>query len=103
MIYQDTDRRLMDAASDFAKKKESIILEQLGDLIKQGLLVIVETQPVITFDYVTGSLKMDGAIKLHLRDKERMEEMRLEIESLKADKANMCRDIVDLCKKQGLL
>lgn len=75
------------AFAEFAQRKDSIILEQLGDLIKQGLLVIVETQPVMTFDPSTSTLKVEGAVKLHLRDQERLDELQREIESLKADKA----------------
>jgi hypothetical protein len=67
---------------DVAKQKENLILESLGDLITRGLLVIEETQPVLTGGWSPNEdkyeVKLEQKIRIVLKDKEYIEKLEKE-------------------------
>lgn len=69
---------------EFMEKKQALILEQLGDLVSKGLLVIQEVQPVLVKDDSSNKITLQGAIRLTLRDKEYIEKLEKENKALKA-------------------
>lgn len=87
-----------ESANDFireiSRQKDAIILQQLGDLIKSGLLVIEEEQPILTKDELTGNFKYSSAIRLVLRDKEIFEQLKKERDEA-LDKLVAIRDILN--------
>lgn len=57
--------------NDVLKQKEKIILDQLGDLVKKGLLVIEETQPVLVQTHGPGfNMELRQAVRLVLKERE---------------------------------
>lgn len=72
------------SASALVAKKESILLVQLNDLIRTGALVITETHPVFTYDPDKAEVRVSQSVKLSFEGAERMLELRVENELLKA-------------------
>ena len=72
----------MESARDFtmevAKRKDSIILEQLNDLIKDGLLVVEQDEMQLIQDELTGQIKYAQHIRLRLRYQEAYDQMKKE-------------------------
>ncbi|HLD91227.1 MAG TPA: hypothetical protein VI911_09470 [Patescibacteria group bacterium] len=67
------------------KTEQSLILEQLTDLVSRNLLVIESTQPVIIQDCCSNKLTIQKKIKLTLKDKEyilKLEEENKELRSI---------------------
>ncbi len=65
-------------------QKENMILEQLSDLVKKGLLVVEETQPVITIDS-ENNLKVSQSCRLALKDKEYISNLESERDRYKTE------------------
>lgn len=75
-------------AKQASELKEAIILEQLSELINRGLLIIEETQPLLTInrrceDKHGVELKMSQGIRLVLKDQEHIEKLEKENAELK--------------------
>lgn len=69
-----------------AKNTQDLILTQLEDLVKRGLLVVESEQPVLTsFDTPDGTreFKLVQSINLVLKDKEHIEKLETENRDLK--------------------
>lgn len=60
-----------------AEQTESLLLEQLNDLLSRGLLVVEKTEPVLIQDS-TGKVQIHQKINLTLRDKEYIEKLEKE-------------------------
>lgn len=65
------------------KQKEKIIFDQLGDLLRQGVLVIHETVPTLVKDADSDSVRLVQQVKLHCSQHERIEALLKENEELK--------------------
>ena len=81
-----TDREAMiDVAKRIGAAKDAAILKQLGDLIKDGLLVVEETQPVICRDVTKPGyeLNVQVAVQLRLREHEVYSKLKAENKDLK--------------------
>ncbi|HRT83956.1 MAG TPA: hypothetical protein P5523_04895 [Bacteroidales bacterium] len=63
---------------EVAEQTESLLLEQLSDLLSRGLLVVEKTEPVLTQDHSTGKVQIHQKINLTLRDKEYIEKLEKE-------------------------
>lgn len=89
MYFEDQNKFIQKAIEESAKKKESIILEQLGDLVKKGLLIIEESQPMIVKTREAGEEKfeMRFMIRLVLKDKDYISKLERENTFLR-DKIN---------------
>ena len=74
----DTYEMLNNAVNEIARQKDNQILEQLNDFISRGLLVVVQTQPIITRDYDSPIIKISQMVRLELRDREYMEQLEKE-------------------------
>ena len=61
-----------------AEQKENIILDQLSNLISEGLLVVEQGPGMLTQDLGSLKLRYSQKITLRLRDKEVYEEMKQE-------------------------
>lgn len=70
---------------DFYNRREDVLLTQLGELVRAGLLVIVERQPVLTVvERASGKeFQIQTAIRLERRDQQVMEELRAERDLLR--------------------
>ena len=92
--------------NEVSKQQEAIILEQLGDLVTKGLLVIESGPDVITMEpdnywlYYNNpgenpkvTLKLSKAIRLVLKDKEYIEKLELENKDLKQKLNNIKQSI----------
>lgn len=68
------------------KQTEELVLQQLGDLVKRGLLVIEQTEPVLTEHQLPGGdweFTMEKAVRLNLRDREVIETLEAENKRLR--------------------
>lgn len=74
---------IKEAMTDLLRQQETILLEQLGDLVKRGLLVIESTQPVIVQSQSVHKLELRQAVRLVLKDKEFIQELERENAELK--------------------
>lgn len=70
------------AILEINEKRELAILEKFNFLIEQGVLVIVETQPVFT-RVSENKIKIDMAVDVQVKDQERLEELVKENEELR--------------------
>jgi hypothetical protein len=68
---------------DVLVQKESLVLEQLSDLVKRGLLVIEQSEPVLVQDLYADKLVLKQAVRLSLKDKEYIEKLEAENTALK--------------------
>lgn len=78
-----------DVAKLSAEHTESLILEQLTELTKRGLLVIEETQPMLSMinilaDQDAYELRITRGIRLVLKDQEYVESLEKKIVDLEA-------------------
>lgn len=71
-----TDDELNRAMAQITEKRESYLLEQLGELVTKGLILIESTEPVLVES--DGKFEIRSAVRLVLRDREIIEEMRTE-------------------------
>ena len=69
---------LTEILDDLGKQKEAIILDQLGDMLKRGLLIVESTQPVLIKDEFSDKITLKQSIRLTLRDKEYIEKLEKE-------------------------
>tara|TARA_R110000868_G_scaffold82953_1_gene233988 strand:+ start:219 stop:491 length:273 start_codon:yes stop_codon:yes gene_type:complete len=69
---------LSEIMADLGKQQESIILDQLNDLVKRGLLVVESTQPVLVRNYNQDKITVQQSIRLTLKDKEYIEKLEKE-------------------------
>lgn len=67
-------------ASDLAKQKENIMLEQLNELVSRGLLVCESNEPVLLME--DGKLLYKQMVRLKLRDQEYIEQLESKIKKL---------------------
>lgn len=69
---------------DLAYQKDQIIVDQLGDLLEKGLLVIESTQPVLVQEQDKNKLTLKQSVRLVLKDKEYIERLEKENAELTA-------------------
>lgn len=67
----------------FARQKESVILEQLNDLISRDLLVVQEGPQSLVRDLESDKITIQQSIRLVLKDKEYIEKLEIENRALK--------------------
>ena len=82
-LYSYTDK----LQHEFMRQEERILLDQLGDLLSRGLLVIESTSPVlIQTDRPDGgyNLKLERSVRLTLKDMEYIKKIEDENQELKA-------------------
>lgn len=88
-MYNNVNSFINNIGRDLLEQQEAIILEQLNDLIKDGVLVIQKTQPVITMSHKYDSDKYEvtisEAVKLSYIGKEKMDELQTENTKLKEE------------------
>lgn len=76
---------MKDLMFEMAKQEESILIEQLSDLINDGVIVIHRLQPVLTKTETTDGkviLKMESAVRLTFKGREEMDKLKDRIELL---------------------
>jgi len=77
-----TNKMLQEVITDIAKQQENLILEQLGELITRGLLVVEKTEPVLTGGWERDrdkyTVKLEQKIRLVLKDQEYIEKLEAE-------------------------
>ena len=72
--------------TDVMKQQESIILDQLSDLVNRGLLVLETTQPLLTSrtdEYGNYKIELNQYCKLKLKDQDYIEKLEKENKILK--------------------
>lgn len=76
-----------DLIRDVYKQQEALLLAQLGDLVRDGILVIESTQPVLIQEKLLEgyTLRLETAVKLSYKGKERLDWYKSENERLKAE------------------
>ena len=71
-----------DVIKDVMEQSQKIILEQLGDLVKRGLLVVHSDGPVLAQEMDPYSpshkFKLMGAVRLELKDQGYIQKLELE-------------------------
>lgn len=76
-----------DIISDVRRQQEAFLLEQLGDLVRDEVLLIEQTQPIITREVNMNNsgftLKMSQAVRLTYKGFEKMQELKDEVNRLK--------------------
>ncbi len=73
-----TDQFIFDCVRNVAEQQKAIILAQLSDLVKRGLLVVESTEPVLIKDYNSDEIRLSQSIRLTLKDKEYIEKLEKE-------------------------
>lgn len=87
-LTDNTTHKILDkVAREASKQKESVLLEQLGDLVKKRLLVIEETEPMlvktsISEDSQDFKFEMVQSFRLVLKDQEYVEQLEDKIQGL---------------------
>lgn len=78
---------LVGAMQQFWRQKESLLLQQLGQLVKDGLIEVVETQPVLCMEpsirSVDRTFTMHQAVALRLRGQEVIDALKAENQELR--------------------
>lgn len=76
---------IRDVTEEVAKKSaeamENVILEQLGILVSEGILVIERREPIITVNS-KNIFKVEHKVRLHLKDKEYVQGLQIKIDDL---------------------
>jgi len=89
----DQNATISSLTEELMKQKESIILAQLGDLVKKGLLVCKESYPFIdrALDQYSGEYKytLRQSIVFELKDKEYIEKLEDDNRRLKIQLENI--------------
>lgn len=83
MIGNTMEKTMKTIAEKVAQQTESVILEQIEELVKRGLLV-VEREPLSIYqvrDQATGEVKFNigGKIRLVLKDQEYIEKLEKQV------------------------
>lgn len=73
-----------DVLQDLARQKDQLIVDQLGDLLERGLLVVEQTQPVLVQSYDKNKIELKQSVRLVLKDKEYIERLEKENIELKS-------------------
>jgi hypothetical protein len=94
LLSKSTSDMLKAVNKAATEQTEAIILEQLGELVTRGLLVVEETKPMITMEHRNAddagyTFRMTRAIRLVLKDQEYIERLEKEI----ADLTNRLLDV----------
>lgn len=63
---------------DVLEQKEALILEQLNDFIKRGLIEIHETEPMFVQSHDLNKVELRQSVRLVLKDKEYIEKLERE-------------------------
>lgn len=78
---------IQDALTELSRQRDNLIVDQLNQLIAQGLLIVECTQPVLVRDSGSDTVRLTEAVRLKLRDQEIIDELRNENARLKEDLA----------------
>jgi len=83
---QKLDSEVEKLINNMTKQEESILLEQLSELISRGLIVIYKEEPVLTHEEKDGThtVKISSAVRLVLKDHEYIQRIEKENAELKA-------------------
>ncbi len=84
-----SDWTVTEASKALQKKKESVVIEQLSELVSRGLIRIEEREPVIIEE--NGKIRITQKVKLVSRHQEYITELENEIEVLR-DQVNRLKD-----------
>lgn len=84
MKYSNIDEIVTKCVTDLAAQKETVLMEQLNDLISRNLLVVEETRGTLVHDPLTQQVRLVQAVRLTLKDKEYIEQLETENKDLKA-------------------
>lgn len=81
-MINPTMRDVVDSVSKkAAESMETEISKQLGELVDKNILMIERTEPIITIDD-SNVLRVSQKVRLHLRDREYIEQLRGKIETM---------------------
>jgi uncharacterized protein with von Willebrand factor type A (vWA) domain len=69
---------------DLMEQKEAIIFDQLKNLIRDGVLIIKQTEPVLIQDFYTQEIKLSQAVKLTFNAEEALESYRKQVSELRS-------------------
>lgn len=69
---------------EVAQKEQEIILDQLGELISRGLLVVEREQPVLVQSSDSARPEIRMAIRLKLKDQEYIEKLENQLKAVQA-------------------
>lgn len=83
---------------DLWSQKEKLLLAQLSDLVSRNILIIEETQPVLVNE--NDGVKISQAVKLTVKDIEKIKSLEQEVEHLKSQLA-LCVDILEHIRSCG--
>lgn len=97
-IINSTMRDVVDQVAKLSQEAmEKMLIDQLGILVSEGLLVIERHEPMITID-VNNNLKVEHKARLHLKDKEYIQQLKEENITLQ-EKVEYLTDLVQLMRK----
>tara|TARA_R110001606_G_scaffold340750_1_gene489027 strand:- start:2542 stop:2859 length:318 start_codon:yes stop_codon:yes gene_type:complete len=77
-----TGQMVQDLVKKAAKHKESLILEQLNELISRDLLVVEETEMMLIRHQGSNEIEMSQKVRLVLKDQEYIESLESKIADL---------------------
>lgn len=77
------DDPVRSAIKSIGVQNERLILEQLEDLVKRDLLVIEQTEPVLTTT-MEGEFRIDQKVRIFLKDQQYIEKLEARIKTLEA-------------------
>lgn len=76
----NTASKLID---EVAKKEQELLLEQLGDLVKSGLLVVERGERLLTMEENSCQVRISQTVRFKLRDQELIKRLRDENDDLR--------------------
>lgn len=89
--------------TSLSEQKEAVILSQLNELISRGLIVIEQTEPVITtFQEHDGkyTMKVSQAVRLVPKEFDYIKQLEEEVKTLKEQLATVRQVVKDLDKEK---
>lgn len=82
-LFSSPNSLVAEVSREAAKQTESLIMEQLNELISRGLLVIEMTKPMIVHDQNTAKICLHQGVRLLLKDQEYVEKLENENRAMK--------------------
>lgn len=77
------DKFVMDALKEIAEQRETLVMEQLNELISRGLLVVEQGPMSLMQDLVSTKILVAQQVRLVLKDQEYIQKLEVENKSLK--------------------
>jgi len=94
-------QNMNDAAEFMVKESQKIILNELSDLIKSGVLSIEIGAPQFVQSCDSMKIEVRQPVKIVVKERERIKTLENEIQSLKSDNYKLQQELYDLQKQNN--